>query len=92
MLLRLRVSVCVCLFIRVRVQGLADVSSTSAPGGNQVDGLPPAPVFSCSALSKNNIGAGAIPQDRQFGIDCLLCQLRIVRTACVGFCEEPRMC
>ena len=43
-LLRLRVSVCVCLFIGVRVQGLAGVSSTSPPGGNQVDGLPPAPV------------------------------------------------
>ena len=39
-----RVFVCVCLFIGVRVQGLAGVSSTSPPGGNQVDGLPPAPV------------------------------------------------
>ena len=32
------------MFICVRVQGLAGVSSTSPPGGNQVDGLPPAPV------------------------------------------------
>ena len=39
-----RVRVCVCLFGGVRLQGLAGVSSTSPPGGNQVDGLPPAPV------------------------------------------------
>ena len=46
-LLCLRVSVraCACVFICVRLQGLAGVSSTSPPGGNQVDGLPPAPVF-----------------------------------------------
>ena len=47
-LLRLRVSVCVCLFIGVRVQGLAGVSSTSLPGGNQVDPSPPAPVWKAS--------------------------------------------
>ena len=32
----------VCLFGGVRLQGLAGVSSMSPPGGNQVDGLPPA--------------------------------------------------
>ena len=51
-LLRLRVCVCVRLFIGVRVQGLAGVSSTSPPGGNQVDGLPPAPVCLRLSVSK----------------------------------------
>ena len=59
-----RVRVCVCLFIGVRVQGLAGVSSTSPPGGNQVDGLPPAPV---GLKSKHGSGVELVARCRANG-------------------------
>ena len=46
LLFRVRVSVCVCFGFCGMLQ-----SSTSPPGGNQVDGLPPAPHSVVGAIS-----------------------------------------
>ena len=63
-----RVRVRVCMFICVRLQGLAGVSSTSPPGGNQVDGLPPAPVRSHGA---EPAGASLAVKSLEFSISFL---------------------